>query len=117
MLNKIFLLLLAVSIIVMSALTFFSYTWLQSVDKPANVVANFEFYAGFAWTALWISSLILLIYANVLLWTNRSIWGLWSSFLYFAVFILHRKAGPQHLCHNLIIINKKRTVWIFADRK
>ena len=88
MLNKIFLLILAISIIAMSALTFFSYTWLQSVDKPANVAANFDFYSGFALTFLWISSLVMLILANVLLWTNRSIWSLWTTFLYFAVFVL-----------------------------
>ena len=88
MLNKIFLLILAISIIAMSALTFFSYTWLQSVDKPANVAANFEFYSGFALTFLWISSLVMLILANALLWTNRSIWSLWTTFLYFAVFVL-----------------------------
>ena len=88
MLNKIFLLILAISIIAMSALTFFSYTWLQSVDKPANVAANFDFYSGFALTFLWISSLVMLILANVLLWTNRSIWSLWTTFLYFTVFVL-----------------------------
>ena len=54
----------------------------------ANVAANFEFYSGFALTFLWISSLVMLILANALLWTNRSIWSLWTTFLYFAVFVL-----------------------------
>src|SRR4051812_7104092 len=88
MLNKIFLGLLTFSLIMMSVLTFFSSTWLQSIDKPENVVANFEFYAGITSTFLWISSIILLIFANILLWKDRSIWSLWAAFLYFAVFIL-----------------------------
>ena len=88
MLNKIFLLVLAIAIIAMSVLSFFSYNWLQSVDKPATVAANFDIYSGFTWTFLWISSVALLIFANVLLWTYKSIWSLWLSFLYFASFIL-----------------------------
>ena len=88
MLNKIFLLILGISVIAMSVLTFFSFTWLQSVDKPANVAANFEFYSGLALTFLWISSLVMLILSNALLWINRSMWELWTTFLYFAVFVL-----------------------------
>jgi hypothetical protein len=89
MLNKIFLLLLAIAIIAMSVLTFFTFQQLQSTGfSPSKIIENFSFYESLQSQFLWISSLILLIFANVLLWTNKSIWSLWLSFLYFAVFIL-----------------------------
>lgn len=88
MLNKIFLILLAVSVVVMSVLVFFCHSWLSSVDKPSSVADNLDFYAGLAGTFLWISSLALLVFANVVLWKSRSVWSLWAAFCYFAVFTL-----------------------------
>ncbi len=37
---------------------------------------------------LWISSIVLLVLANVVLWTTRNAWAMWATFLYFAFFIL-----------------------------
>ena len=85
--NKIFLGLLAIAILGMLGLTYFSYSWLQSLTKPADVAANYNFYTNLYWLTLWISSLVLLIVGNVILWTQRKSWALWLSFAYFAVFI------------------------------
>ena len=86
--NKIYLLGLAVAILAMGVLTYLSFSWLQSVTRPADVVATYESYANLYWTILCISSLILLVLANVLLWTSRKAWALWLTFAFFAGFLL-----------------------------
>ena len=86
--NKIYAVALAVGVLVMVALTYLSYGWLQSVTKPADVVTNFESYSSLYWTVLCISSLVLLVLANVLLWLTRRSWGLWATFAFFAFFVL-----------------------------
>ncbi len=86
--NKIYSLALAVFSLLMIAMIFYSNSWLQSVDKPANVALNYDYYSNIGWMLLWISSAILLILANVILWTTRNAWAMWVSLLYFAVFTL-----------------------------
>ncbi|MGI9036981.1 MAG: hypothetical protein ACR2GD_13220, partial [Pyrinomonadaceae bacterium] len=82
--NKIFFALLAAAVLGMLGLTYFSYSSLQSITKPADVVANYNFYNNLYWSLLWISSLVLLIIGNVILWTQRKSWALWSVLLFFA---------------------------------
>jgi F0F1-type ATP synthase assembly protein I len=86
--NKIFLGLFAVALVVMCAMTFWCYNWLGSIDKPETVAANFANSQSLYWTILWISSAVLMIVANVLLWTKKSAWALWATFGFFAVFII-----------------------------
>lgn len=86
--NKIYLVALAIAVLMMGVLTYFSYSWLQSVTKPTDVVASFEYYSNFSWTFLFISSVVLLIVANVLLWLSRRAWALWTTLAYFSIFIL-----------------------------
>jgi hypothetical protein len=86
--NKIYFLVLAIAVLVMVVLTFFAFTWLQSVTKPVDVAANYDYYSNLYGTFLWLSSLVLLILANVLLWKTRRAWALWTTFLYFAAFVL-----------------------------
>jgi len=88
MLNKIYAGILGAAFLVMSVLTYLTFSWLQSVDKPANVVANYTYNAGISRTFLWISSIVLLILANILLWKMRKSWGLWATLLYFAIFTI-----------------------------
>ena len=88
--NKIFLLALAVLLLPMLFLTYYSYSWLQSISAPQAVVENFGYYSTIGWTYLWISTLILLIIANVLLWKINKAWALWTTFFYFAVFVVVR---------------------------
>lgn len=89
MLNKIYLALLLIAILVMSVLTFLCYSQLQSIGfAPTQIVQNFDYYDSLHKSILWISSLALLILANIILWTNRKSWALWTSFAYFVVFIL-----------------------------
>jgi hypothetical protein len=86
--NKIFVGLFAVAFIAMCAMTFWCYQWLGSVDKPETVAVNLMQSQSVYRTALLISSAILMIVANVHLWTKRSSWALWTTFVFFAMFIM-----------------------------
>lgn len=89
MLNKIFLILLAVAVLFMAALSYLTNSQLSSIGfPPPQIVETFKSYENLHWLSLWISSLILLVLANVIMWTNRKSWALWITFVYFAVFIM-----------------------------
>lgn len=86
--NKIYAGILGAATLAMGVLTYLTFSWLQSVDKPANVVANYTYNAGLSRTFLWVSSIVLLILANVLFWKTRKSWALWATLLYFAIFTI-----------------------------
>lgn len=86
--NKVFFIALAVAVLTMASLGFYSYSWLQSSTRPTDVVQNYEYYSNLAWMFLWISSLLLLVLANALYWRTEQAWALWATFLYFAVFVV-----------------------------
>ena len=88
--DKIYTAVLGISFVLMAGLTFYSYTWLQSVGSPVNVVQNYDYYSNIGWIFLWISSIILLILANVILWSTKNAWAMWATVLYFALFMLIR---------------------------
>ena len=87
---------LGVSIVLIAGLTFYSYTWLQSVAAPVNVVQSYDYYSNIGWMFLWISSIILLVLANVVLWITGNAWAMWATFLYFALFMLIRTLWLDH---------------------
>ena len=87
--NKIFIILAAVAVLAMLALTFLSYSQLQHIGfAPKDLAEGFRFYADVYWKFLFVSTLILLILSNVILWLSRKSWPLWSTFLFFAVFVV-----------------------------
>lgn len=88
--DKIFLLILAVCSAIMAGLTYYSWSWLQSIGAPAATVEGYAFHASLAWTFLWISSIVLLVAANFLLGRFRRSWAMWATFVYFAAFIVIR---------------------------
>ncbi len=88
--NKIYLIALAVFIFSMAFLSYYSWSWLQSIGAPQNVVLSYDYWSNLSWSFLWVSAVILLIIANVLLWTTRRAWALWTTMLYFAFFVIVR---------------------------
>jgi hypothetical protein len=89
MLNKIFLAVLLISLLVMAALSYISSTSLNSVGfSPQQIVETFNGYNSMTWSALWITSGLLLILANVVLWSSRKAWSLWATFIFFSIFLL-----------------------------
>ena len=89
MFNKIYFAVLAIAVLVVGFLTFMSYSQLQSVGfAPTQIVENFLSYNNITQLSLWISSLTLLVLANVIIWTYRRSWALWTTFVFFALFLM-----------------------------
>ena len=86
--NKIYLGCLAISALVLGILMYLSFDWLQSIGSPAIVVEKYNHYSNLSWVFLWISTLILMVVGNVILWKMRKSWALWTTFLYFVFFIV-----------------------------
>lgn len=86
--NKIYLVVLAIAILAMGVLLYLPFSWLQSVTAPRDVAEHYKFYSNISWIFLLISSLVLLIIGNVVLWLTRRSWAMWASLLYFAVFMV-----------------------------
>ena len=90
MLNKIYFAVLAVAVLLMSFFTFYALSWFGSIGNPIDAIEGYYYYAGLGSTFLWISSILLLILANVVLWNTRRGWALWATLAYFAVFVILR---------------------------
>jgi len=86
--NKIYSVILAIAVLAMSVLLYLQYSWLQSVTNPKDVIPKYESYSNNSWMFLLISSIILLIVGNVVLWKTGRAWAVWTSLLYFAGFML-----------------------------
>lgn len=86
--TKIYLIALIIAVIPTVFLTYYSYSWLKSIGAPADAAANFDYFSNISGNYLWISTLILLILGNILLWKTRKAWALWTTLGYFSVFIL-----------------------------
>ena len=86
--NKIYLAVLGAAIVVMAILDYYANSWLGSIGAPQTTKEFYEYYARLASNALWISSFVLLLIANVLLWKTRRGWAMWTTFLYFTIFTI-----------------------------
>lgn len=86
--TKIYIGVLAAAILVTGFFTFYSHSWLGSVGKPETVVGSYEYFSNLAWSAIWIFTIILLVTANFVLWHTRKIWAMWTTFGFFAIFVL-----------------------------
>jgi hypothetical protein len=88
--SKIFFTVLAASTAAMAFSTYYAWSWLGSIGIPADAAAGYVYHLGVAWPMLWITTIGLLFLANAVLWTRNSAWALWTTFGYFAVFLLLR---------------------------
>ncbi len=86
--NKIYLGCLAASALVLGVLMYLSFDWLNSIGSPAIVVEKYNYYSNLNWGFLWISTLILLVVGNVILWKMGKSWALWTTLLYFIFFVV-----------------------------
>ena len=86
--NKIFFGLLGLGALVAIFFAYYAHSWLQSIGAPAAALEGFYYNSGIGWATVLISSLALLIVANVILWLQRHAWAAWTTLLYFAVFTI-----------------------------
>lgn len=85
--SRIYLIALTVAILPMAFLTYYAWAWLGSIGSPASVVENYAYYSSLGWVFLWISTIVLLILANAVLWAYRRSWALWTTLIYFILFV------------------------------
>lgn len=85
--TRIYLLALVLAILPMTFITYYSWDWLSSIGSPASVVENYAFYSSIGWMFLWASTIVLLIFANAVLWQVRRSWALWTTLVYFVLFV------------------------------
>ncbi|MBK6587865.1 MAG: hypothetical protein IPG22_06070 [Acidobacteria bacterium] len=96
--SKLYLALLGLSLVVMAFFSFYSWSWLQSIGIPAQAAAGYEYHAGFAWTALWLTTAILVPGRKRRQGTGGRAWAMWITFVYFAVLAVVRLSGSmRHL--------------------
>jgi hypothetical protein len=88
--NKIYFAVLAVAVVVMCFFTFYAKSWLGSIGNPNDAIAGYDFNAGLSSIFLAVSSVILLVLANVILWNTRRGWAMWTTFAYLAFFLILR---------------------------
>ena len=88
--NKIYLAVMAISIAAMAFFTFYSASWLQSIGSPAAAVSGYEYHSEMAWITIWITTIALLLVANAVLWATGKSWAVWTTVVYFAVFMIAR---------------------------
>src|SRR5215213_7137393 len=98
--NKIFFAVLAVAVVVMCFFTFYANSWLGSIGSPKDALEGYQYYAGLSSMFLWISSAVLLIFANVILWNTRRGWAMWTTLAYFALFVILRTFWLEKALYN-----------------
>ncbi len=79
----------------MAALTYYSWSWLKSIGSPQAAVDGYLYHSALAWKFVWISSIALLILANAVLAKSRKSWAMWTTFIYFSVFVVIRSFGLE----------------------
>ena len=93
--NRIYLVVLAICAVIMAGLTYYSWSWLRSIGSPQAAVEGYLYHSGVAWKFLWISSIALLILANAVLAKSHRAWAMWTTFVYFAAFVVIRSFGLE----------------------
>ncbi len=86
--NKIFLAILVISSAVMAFFTYYSWSWLNSVGRPADAVSGYEYHSGLACTVIAVSGVVLIAIANGVLWTSQRAWAIWVTFAYVSLFLI-----------------------------
>ncbi len=86
--NKIFLGTIAFFSIVVGFFTYYSWSWLQSIGSPRTAIEGYAYNSSLGWTTFWIGTIVLLIIANIVLLKTEKAWALWTTFGFFALFVI-----------------------------
>ncbi len=90
MFGKIYLGVLAVSTAVMAFFTCYSCSWLKSVGAPPAAIAGYDYHSTYGWTALWLTTVTLLVLGNAVFWAGGRAWAMWLTVIYFVIFTILR---------------------------
>ena len=115
MLSKIYLGVLAIAIAVMAFFTYYAWSWLQSIGDPQGAWESFNYNKRTGVYVLIASTGLLLLIANIVLWMSRSAWAMWTSYIYFTVFVilllvLMHLLGAQFCENNVVCVSPSRVI-------
>jgi len=88
MFSKIYFGVWAVSAVIVIFFTYYAWSWLQSIGLPTAALEGYLYHSQAAMTSALISSVVLVVLGNALLWLNNNSWALWSTYGYFAIYML-----------------------------
>ena len=88
MLTKIYVVLLAVSTGPNGFFSYYAWSWLQSIGSPQSASDGYNYNASIALEVLCITSVALLILANITLVKTRKSWAMWTALSYFGIFMI-----------------------------
>jgi len=83
--SRIYLGVLAAAILVVGFFTYYSWSWLESIGRPEDAIAGYQYTSGIAWAMLCVCSITLAFIAAGVMWTTQRAWALWVTFALFAV--------------------------------
>jgi hypothetical protein len=90
MLNKFYLGVLSVSLVMMAFFSYYAWSWLQSIGLPASAMDGYQYHSSIGWYVLWITFASLFLLGNAVFWKSERSWAIWTSLVYFSLFILLR---------------------------
>ncbi|MFL6374476.1 MAG: hypothetical protein ACJ73D_07415 [Pyrinomonadaceae bacterium] len=85
--TRIYIGVLAAAVLVVGFFTYYAWTWLESIGKPADAIAGYENITAVSWPLLCVCTAVLLFIASGVVWTRGGAWALWLTFAYFTVFV------------------------------
>lgn len=86
--NRVYITALAAFTLILASITYYSWSWLRSIGSPTAAIAGFDTSDAIGWTFLWLTTVVLLVIANFVLARTLRAWALWTTFLYFGVFVV-----------------------------
>jgi hypothetical protein len=111
--TKAFVAILIASAAAALVLAYYSASWLWSIGNPAVALSGFDYHGGYFWTVVYVSTVVLWIIANVVLWQTRRAWALWSAFLFFAIFAFARLVVIDRIAAAFVESHRITTVSIY----
>jgi hypothetical protein len=86
--NKTFIATMVVFAAILGFVCSYAYSWLQSIGSPLAALEGYAYYSNLAWASLWITSIILLVHANIAFAKQNRPWFFWATFAYFCFFVI-----------------------------
>lgn len=77
----------AAAVLVVGFFTYYSWGWIESIGRPEDAIAGYQYASQAAWAMLCLCSIALLFVACGVMWAGARAWALWLTFAYFAVFV------------------------------
>ncbi len=107
MISKIYLLLLVVFAAIITGISFYAHSWLQSIGDPVIASNAYLSQSSFGWTFLWVSFLVLAVFSLYMTWKSGVKWAVCLAMGYFVLFssvILYNDlAYKSFLADNLLV--------------